>query len=169
MKIPMLKRLNSAGIAHHLLIAVIAVVVAASLGAWKVFYSSAATPPTASKCKDASYAEAHMPGCLGALGGSIIIASTGKGGDYVKTDKTSGFSSDDNKTQVNLANPNYAFVKKGSAWKICDDARLQSDPCGVIKDGNYNTGKKLNLCSFDVGNGGKIYACTLEDAYARQQ
>lgn len=169
MKVPSLKRLNSAGMAHHMVIAIIAVVVVAGFGAWRVFSSSAATPPNSTNCKSPSYAQDHMAGCLSVLGGSIIITSTGKGGDYVKTDKTSGFTeSSSGKTQVNLANPNYAYVKSGYGWKICDDARLQADPCGSIKDGNYNTGKRINLCYFDIGNGGKYYACTVEDAYARK-
>lgn len=162
MKLPGIKTLNSKGIAHHLLVALIVVVGFASFGAWRVFSSSAAT---VSQCKTPSFAQSNMATCLSVLGGSIIITSTGKGGDYVKTDKTSGFiESSSGKMQVNLANPNYAFVKSGYAWKICDDARLQADHCG-----NMPTGYKVNLCNLDVSNGGWTTACELEDAYARKR
>ena len=156
------KKLNSAGLAHHFLIAVIVVVGFASFGAWRVFSSSAAT---VSQCKTPSFAQANMATCLSVLGGSIIVTSTGKGGDYVKTDKTSGFiESSSGKTQVNLANPNYAYVKPGYSWKDCDDARLQKDHCS----GTLPTGYRLNLCAVDISNGGGTYACMVEDGYVRK-
>lgn len=43
------KKLNSAGVAHHFLIAVLVVVAFASFGAYRVFYSKAATAPAASQ------------------------------------------------------------------------------------------------------------------------
>ena len=43
MKIPFIKRLDSSGVAHHALIALIVVVSIASFGAWRVWQSSAAT------------------------------------------------------------------------------------------------------------------------------
>jgi hypothetical protein len=162
MKILPLKKLNNLGVAHHLLIAAVFVVGFAGFGAWRVFSSSAAT---VSQCKTPSYAQTNMGTCLTVLGGSIIVTSTGKGGDYVKTDKTHGFiESSTGKKQVNLANPNYAFVKSGYSWKVCNDARLQADNCG-----NLPSGYKVNLCNVDVSNGGWTTACMLEDAYVRQR
>lgn len=157
-----MKKLNSAGITHNLLIALVVVVGFAGFGAWRVFSSSAAT---VSQCKTPSFATANMATCLNVLGGNIIITSTGKGGDYVKTDKTNGFiESSSGKMQVNLANPNYAYVKGSPTWKMCDDARLQADHCGVLPNGY-----RVNLCYFDISNGGGTSACEVEDGYVRRR
>ncbi len=165
MKTQILKKLNNTGVAHHLLIALIVVVGFAGFGAWRVFSSQAATLPSTTQCKNPTFAPNNLASCLTVLGGSIIVTSTGKGGDYVRTDKTSGFTeSSTGKRQVNLANPNYALVKAGYSWKICNDARLQADNCG-----NVPSGYKVNLCNLDVSNGGWTEACEVEDAYARQR
>jgi hypothetical protein len=156
------KKLNSDGIAHHVILAVVVVAAFAGFAAWRVFSSSAAT---ISQCKTPTFAQSNMATCLSVLGGSIIVTSTGKGGDYVKTDKTSGFiESSSGKLQVNLANPNYVYVKPGYSWKTCDDARLQKDHCSVV----IPTGYKQNMCAIDISNGGGTYACMVEDGYVRK-
>lgn len=162
MKLPSLRPMNQRGFSHQLVIAVVVIAAFAGFGAWRVFSSSAAT---VTQCKTPSFANANMATCLSVLGGSIIVTSTGKGGDYVKTDKTSGFiESSSGKMQVNLANPNYAYAKPGFSWKACDDARLQKDHCSTT----LPTGYKVNLCAVDISNGGGTYMCMVEDGYVRK-
>ena len=105
-----MKKLNSTGLAHHVLIAIVVVISFASFGAYRVFFSSAATTATTSW--------------------DVVVYNWGSG------ERSPVYSSAGKRVSLGK-DPNQSVVKRGS-WKICDNVAWFSDPCKNIPTGTTN-------------------------------
>lgn len=151
-----MQKLNLKGFAHWIIPALVVAVIG-GIGTYLVIGSHALVPTpngggkaTHSEllqyCKNTSYAQVNLSDCLNAIGGSVIVVGIDHGGSFVKTDKTSGFSSHGH-TRINLNDPNFAYSKSGN-WKFCDDSFASKDFC--TKD--FKRSHVTNLCDLYINN-----------------